>query len=67
MAAGFIEKSFGLIGKSPPVARKNIESTLADRIFSVEKAKRELGFEPKVDPETGLRETVKWYREMGWV
>jgi len=66
-AAGFIEKTFGLIGKSPPVARKNIESTLADRIFSVEKANRELGFEPKIDPEEGLRETVKWYREMGWV
>ena len=66
-AASFIEKSFGLVGKSPPVARKNIESTIADRIFSVEKAKRELGFLPKIDPETGLRETVKWYRVKEWV
>jgi nucleoside-diphosphate-sugar epimerase len=66
-AASFIEKFFGLVGKSPPVARKNIESTLADRIFSVEKANRELGFEPKIDPETGLRETVKWYLENEWV
>ena len=66
-AAVFIEKSFGLIGKSPPVARKNIESTLADRVFSIEKANRELGFEPKIDPEAGLRETVNWYRHMGWV
>jgi nucleoside-diphosphate-sugar epimerase len=40
---------------------------LADRVFSIEKAQRELGFEPKVDPEKGLRETVLWYREKGWV
>ena len=66
-AAAFMEKSFGLIGKSPPVARKNIESTLADRVFSIEKAQRDLGFDPKIDPEVGLRETVNWYRHMGWV
>ena len=66
-AASIIEKVFTLLGKSPPVARKNIESTLADRVFSVEKARRELGFEPRVDPEEGLRETVAWYRGQGWV
>ena len=66
-AAAIIEKIFTLIGKSPPVARKNIESTLADRVFSVEKAIRELGFDPKIDPEQGLRDTVLWYKEKGWV
>ncbi len=66
-AASFIEKFFTLIGKSPPVARKNIESTLADRVFSIAKAQRELGFEPQIDPEKGLSETVAWYRQRGWV
>lgn len=66
-AAAIIEKSFALIGKSPPVARKNIESTLADRVFSIEKAIRELGFDPKIDPAQGLRDTVLWYIEKGWV
>ncbi len=66
-AASFIEKAFALIGKSPPVARKNIESTLADRVFSIAKAEKELGFEPQIDPEQGLRETVAWYRQRGWV
>jgi nucleoside-diphosphate-sugar epimerase len=65
--ASFIEKCFTLIGKSPPVARKNIESTLADRVFSIAKAQRELGFEPQINPETGLKETVAWYRERGWI
>ncbi len=66
-AASVLEKCFALIGKSPPVARKNIESTLADRIFSIAKAQKELGFEPQIDPEKGLRETVAWYRQQGWV
>ncbi len=65
--ASVIEKSFLMAGKTPPVARKNIESTLADRVFSIEKAQKELGFNPKIDPENGLRETVEWYKEKGWV
>ena len=66
-AASAIEKSFTLAGKSPPVSRKNIESTLADRVFSIGKAQKELGFDPQVDPVEGLKETVRWYRDKGWV
>jgi nucleoside-diphosphate-sugar epimerase len=65
--ASLSEKIFPVIGKVPPVSRKNIESTLADRVFSIEKAKRELGFHPQVNPEIGLRATVEWYRKQGWV
>ena len=66
-AASMAETIWRLLGKAPPVTRKNIESTLADRVFSINKARRELGFEPEKDPEEGLRETVAWYREKGWV
>lgn len=65
--ATLIEKTFSFIGKSPPVSRKNIESTLADRVFSIAKAQRELGFEPRIDPKAGIAETVTWYRRQGWV
>lgn len=65
--ATLIENSFPLIGKSPPVARKNIESTLADRVFSIDKAQSELGFKPVVDPKQGLRDTVHWYKQEGWI
>jgi len=65
--ATMIEKIFTLVGKTPPVARKNIESTLADRVFSIAKAQKELGFEPRIDPAKGLKETVIWYKEKGWV
>ena len=65
--ASVIEKSFSMVGKTPPVARKNIESTIADRVFSIKKASRELGFSPTVDPETGLKETVHWYMRNKWI
>ena len=65
--ASTIEKIFPLLGKTPPVARKNIESTLADRIFSIEKAKNELGFKPRIPPEQGLRDTVQWYKDHHWL
>ena len=65
--ASVSERLIPLIGKVPPVSRKNIESTLADRVFSIEKAQKELGFDPKVDPKVGLTETVKWYMQQGWV
>ena len=67
ITASGIEKFSNLIGKSPFIARKNIESTLADRVFSIEKAQKELGFNPCVDPEKGLRDTMLWYRENGWI
>jgi len=65
--ASLSEKIFPVIGKTPPVSRKNIESTIADRVFSIEKAIKELGFHPRVDPAEGLKETVEWYKKQGWV
>lgn len=66
-SASFVEWVFNHLGKAPPVTRKNIESTLVDRVFSIDKARRELGFKTKVDPEAGLKETIKWYMDNGWV
>jgi dTDP-glucose 4,6-dehydratase len=39
-----------------------------DRRYSIscERASRDLGWEPVVDFETGLRETIRWYRANPW-
>jgi len=63
----FAEKTFSLFGKTPPVSRKNIESTLADRVFSIEKAQKELGFNPIISPYDGIKDTVDWYKKKGWI
>lgn len=65
--ASLAEKTFPSFGMVPPVSRKNIESTLSDRVFSIEKAETELGFRPQMDVKAGLRDTVLWYKKKGWV
>ncbi len=65
--ASMVEGLFNAVGKAPPISRKNIESTLADRVFSIEKAQKEFGFSPQVDPKVGLKETVLWYKDHGWI
>ena len=65
--ASLMERLFPLIDRVPPVSRKNMESTLADRVFSIEKAKMELGFISRIDPVEGLKKTVEWYKQEGWV
>jgi dihydroflavonol-4-reductase len=38
-----------------------------DRYYSNNKAKRELGFSPRYDFEEGVADTIKWYRENGFL
>jgi dihydroflavonol-4-reductase len=66
-AASMIECMSVFFGRTPIITRKNIESTIADRVFSIDKARKDLGFEPRIDPEEGLKETVQWYLKNGWV
>jgi nucleoside-diphosphate-sugar epimerase len=54
-----------LVGFEPPLYRRRIDFFRKDRSFSVAKAKRELGFESKVDLRTGLARTAQWYMEQG--
>ncbi|MEM3364947.1 MAG: NAD-dependent epimerase/dehydratase family protein [Candidatus Methanomethyliaceae archaeon] len=42
-----------------------VDSVTRDRYYSIEKAKRELGYKPKYDLKRGLEETVKWYEQAG--
>ena len=67
MIASLVERIFPAVGKTPPVSRKNIESTLADRVFSIDKAAADFDFRPRVDPAVGLKETVEWYQKQEWV
>ncbi len=53
------------LGIDPPLHRRRCEFFTKARAFSNEKAKRLLGFQPKVTLEDGIRRTVAWYREQG--
>ncbi len=61
------DKIFRPLGVSPPLYPRRVEFFKKDRAFSIEKAKRLLGYSPKVGLDEGLRRTAEWYKRMGMI
>ena len=53
------------LGINPPLYRRRVDFFRKTRAFDITKAKRDLGFQPRVDLATGVAHTVRWYREQG--
>lgn len=49
----------------PPLHRRRAEFFVKNRAFTVEHARRTLGYDPRVAPEEGLARTAAWYAEQG--
>jgi 2-alkyl-3-oxoalkanoate reductase len=65
VAAALLEKVYILRHSSnpPPITPYRIAQAAKDYSFSVEKAKRLLGYEPSVSTAEAIRESVEWFRE----
>jgi nucleoside-diphosphate-sugar epimerase len=50
----------------PLITRDKIATLAVDRGFSHARASRELGYQPQVDYDEGLRRTLDWLKVMGW-
>ena len=55
------------LGIEPPLYRRRVDFFTKSRAFDIGKARRELGFAPKVGLRDGVRRTLAWYREAGWL
>jgi len=55
------------LGIEPPLHRRRVDFWTKSRAFSIEKARRLLGYDPKVDLEEGIARTVAAYRRAGWL
>jgi nucleoside-diphosphate-sugar epimerase len=49
----------------PPLHRRRVEFWTKSRAFSIEKARRVLGYAPQVELEDGIARTCAWYRQAG--
>jgi len=49
----------------PPIYRRRVDFYTKSRAFDTTRARTELGYEPKVDLEDGIRRTAGWYRSEG--
>lgn len=52
---------------TPPIFPRRVDWFRQNRAFSVEKARRDLGYNPQVSLEEGLRKTSQWYKEEGYL
>jgi len=49
----------------PPIYRRRVDFYTKSRAFDTSRARRDLGFVPKVDLEEGIRRTARWYKSEG--
>lgn len=49
----------------PPLYRRRVDFYSKSRAFDTARARQELGYNPTVDLETGIRLTAEWYRSQG--
>jgi nucleoside-diphosphate-sugar epimerase len=63
-AAGVAEWIFTALARpeAPPITRYRVAQTSRDYHFSIDKAKRLLGYEPSIPLEEALCRTIAWYR-----
>jgi nucleoside-diphosphate-sugar epimerase len=69
-AAVAVGQSFlARVRRSKPLLTRDRIAELSAPNWScdISRARRELGFEPRVSLAEGMRETARWYREQGWL
>lgn len=65
--ADLCEKCFVPFGLEPPLHRRRVSFFQNNRAFSIDKARRVLGFQPQMSLRDSLRATIGWYRAQGWL
>jgi dihydroflavonol-4-reductase len=51
----------------PPLYRRRVAFFTKSRAFDITRARTELGYTPKISLREGIRSTLAWYREAGWI
>ncbi len=52
---------------TPPIFRRRADWYRQNRAFTIEKARRELGYNPQISLRDGLTRTYQWYLEHGYL
>jgi len=67
IAGHIVEKACRPFGITPPIFPRRVDWYRQNRAFNIDRAKRELGYVPRVGLEEGLRRTAARYRENGYI
>lgn len=66
-AAAACERVCVPLGIEPPLHRRRVSFFRNTRAFTIAKARRLLGYEPQVSLSDGIRRTIRWYEDHGWL
>ena len=67
IAGHICEKLCKPFGIEPPIFPRRVDWFRQVRAFRIDKAKRELGYKPRIGIDEGLKRTGKWYLENGYI
>jgi nucleoside-diphosphate-sugar epimerase len=62
--------SFGLgkiFGFKPPLSPERVRNLTISYVFDISKAKKELGYHPKISLKEGVKLTAQWYEKHDWI
>jgi nucleoside-diphosphate-sugar epimerase len=65
VAGHIVEKACKPFGINPPIFPRRVDWYRQNRAFRIDKARRDLGYQPRVGIDEGLRRTAEWYRGEG--
>jgi len=67
VAAWKMETLFKAFKKEAPLTRGKLAFFILPKPLSIKSAVRELGYAPRTDFNTGIANSIRWYREHGWL
>lgn len=65
VAGHIVEKACKPFGINPPIFPRRVDWYRQNRAFRIDKARKDLGYQPRVGIDEGLRRTAEWYRREG--
>jgi dihydroflavonol-4-reductase len=54
-------------GIEPPLYRRRVDFFTKSRAFDISRARAELGYAPQIGLRDGIRRTLAWYKQAGWI
>ncbi len=57
----------GFQGENAPLTRSRVKFLTNSRMYSIERAQKELGYVPKIGLDDGMKETAAWYQKHGYL
>lgn len=61
---GFLEK---ITGRKMPLFPSRVRTMTTNYYYNIDKARKEIGYDPKITFKKGAQITGKWYSENGWL